>query len=129
MSPSLHHVSGQESKLHMNIRSENFLVDENNKVKVPSAHGFFFMATLSHFSCCSFFFQLGGLEHSQTVQSLKKRKEQKHIDKNFSSMCYSAPELFIDHEYGTECDIYRSVTSLFSTCSVTFSIWLDKLNV
>ncbi|XP_027885747.1 mixed lineage kinase domain-like protein [Xiphophorus couchianus] len=80
----LHHVSGQESKLHMNIRSENFLVDENNKVK------------------------LGGLEHSQTVQSLKKRKEQEHNDKNFSSLCYSAPELLRNtgHEYGTECDIY-----------------------
>lgn len=60
MSPSLHHVSGQESKLHMNIRSENFLVDENNKVKVPSAQGFFFKETLSHFSCCSFFFPAGG---------------------------------------------------------------------
>ncbi|XP_035985161.1 mixed lineage kinase domain-like protein [Fundulus heteroclitus] len=77
------HQTERNSKLHTNISSNKFLVDQNYGVK------------------------LGGLELAQTETSMKKAAVNRRKDKDFISLLYSSPqELDSISHYCRKCDIY-----------------------
>ncbi|XP_007560561.1 mixed lineage kinase domain-like protein [Poecilia latipinna] len=78
------HQTEQKSKLHTDITSKKFFVDENYRVK------------------------LGGLELAQTETSLRNATVNKRKDKDISSLCYSSPQMLtmgMKH-YCRKCEIY-----------------------